>query len=144
MKYTLTTLFTALAFWAYSQNTIISVTIQARDCEYIGSFCGTDDDYQDLDSALKSKFRPKETAPSGTTSVTLGGVTNGVWARVLHQLRYDHFSSLGNNNEFTRVDAVLRALNNTWLTAALDADAVEFNNSHDANRARGRARIKRE
>jgi hypothetical protein len=144
MKYTLSTLFTILTFWAYSQNTIVSAVIQARDCEYIGSFTGNDDDYQDLDSALKSKFRPRETAPSGTTNVTLGGVTNGVWARVMHHLRYDPVACLGNNNEFTRVDAVLRALNNTWLTAALDADAVEFNNRHDGNRVRGRVRIKRE
>jgi hypothetical protein len=143
MKYTLILLL-MIPFLAKSQNTIISVTIQARDCEYIGSFSGNDDDYQDLDSSLKSKFRPRETAPSGTTNVTLGGVTNGVWARVVHQLRYDHLSSSGNNNEFTRVDAVLRALNNTWLTAALDADVVEFNNKHDANRARGRARLRRE
>ena len=143
MKYTLILLL-MIPLFSKSQNTIISVTIQARDCEYIGSFCGTDDDYQDLDSSLKSKFRPRETAPSGTTNVILGGVTNGVWARVVHHLRYDHFACIGNNNEFTRVDAVLRALNNAWLTAALDADITEFNNGHDANRARGRSRIKRE
>lgn len=143
MKYIIT--FILLVSIARAQNTVISVTIQARDCEYIGYFTGGDDQFQDLDSSLKSKFRPAASAPSGTTNVTLGGVTNGAWFQMIHKLRYDPFACFGNNNPFTRIDAVLRALNNAWLTAALDADALDFdNNGYTFNRSRGRARIKRE
>lgn len=128
-----------------TQTTIISVTIQARDCEYIASFTGTEEQFQDLDSAMKSKFRPAFSAPSGTTNVTLGGATNGTWYQIMYRLRRDFFACQGNNNEFTRIDVVLRALNNVWLTAALDADALDWeNNGHTPIRTNGRRRLKHE
>lgn len=144
MKYTLTTLFTALAFWAYSQNTIVSAVVQARDCEVIGYYTRANDDYQDLDSSLKSKFRPAFSAPSGTTNVTVGGVTNGTWAQLMYTLRRDAVVSFGNNSVFSRLDANLRAINNTYLTAQLDADATAFDNLGTDRRADGRSRLKHE
>jgi hypothetical protein len=128
-----------------SQETNISVTLQARDCEFIGSFTGSDDLYQDLDSLLKNKFRPGSTAPSGTTNVVITGITNTVWFRVCYFLRRKSTALNGNNNPFTRTDAALRAASNTWLTNALDADAVDWDlDGYTNDRAIGRKRLKKE
>src|SRR6185436_14789824 len=110
MKYTLTTLFVFISLVCLSQNTIVAPVIEARDCEVIGYYIKGNDDYQDLDSVLKSKFRPAFSAPSGTTTVTVNGVTNGAWAQLMYTLRRDAYVSLSNNSIFSRIDAALRAL----------------------------------
>lgn len=144
MKYTLLTLFIALSLGLCAQNTIVAPVIQARDCEVIGYYIKGTDDYQDLDSVLKSKFRPAFSAPSGTTSVTVNGATNGTWAQLMYTLRRDAYVSLGNNSVFSRIDAALRALSNTYLTAQLDADATAFDNTLTDRRSDGRSRLKHE
>lgn len=143
MKYIITLLL-LIPLFAKCQTTIISVTIQARDLEYIGSVIGGNDIYQDADSSLKSKFRPAFSAPSGTTNVTVGGITNGTWVDIAKLLHRDAFASAGNNSVWGRVDVALRAAANTYLTAQLDADATDFDNTSTANRARGRSRLKHE
>ena len=144
MKYTLTTLFVLISLVCLSQNTIIAPVIQARDCEIIGYYTRSNDDYQDLDSVLKSKFRPAFSAPSGTTNVTVNGATNGVWAQLMYTLRRDAYVSAGNNSVFSRIDAALRALANSYLTGQLDADATAFDNTATSIRAIGRSRLKHE
>ena len=144
MKYTLLTLFICAPMWILAQTTIISPVIQARDCEVIGYYIKGIDDYQDIDSSLKSKFRPAFSAPQGTTNVTVGGATNGTWAQLMYTLRRDANVSFGNNSVFTRIDAALRTLNNTYLTAQLDADVAAFDNNATAIRANGRLRLKHE
>lgn len=129
---------------AQNETSIISVTIQARDCEYIGYFTN-EDKYQDIDSAMKSKFRPPANAPSGTTNVTLGGATARAWYEVVYRLRREAEALNGNNNPFTRIDAAVRAVSNTWLTTALDADSTAWdNNGYTIKRTAGRQRLKRE
>jgi len=144
MKYTLTTLFVLISLVCLSQNTIVAPVIEARDCEVIGYYIKGNDDYQDLDSVLKSKFRPAFSAPSGTTTVTVNGATNGAWAQLMYTLRRDAYVSLGNNSIFSRIDAALRALANSYLTGQLDADATAFGNTTTAYRANGRSRLKHE
>lgn len=143
MKYIITLLL-LIPLIGRSQNTIVSPVIQARDLEYIGSFLSGDDRFQDLDSSLKSKFRPAFSAPSGTTNVTVGGVTNGTWAQLMYVPLRDVYASQGNNSVFSRVDTNLRALSNTYLTAQLDADATAFDNTTTSFRASGRSRLKHE
>lgn len=144
MKYTLTTLSVFISIACLSQNTVIAPVIQARDCEVIGYYTRATDDYQDLDSVLKSKFRPAFSAPSGTTNVTVNGATNGTWAQLMYTLRRDAYVSFGNNSVFSRIDAALRALSNTYLTAQLDADATAFDNLLTDRRGDGRSRLKHE
>lgn len=128
-----------------NETSIIAPVHQARDCEYIAHFTGTEDRWQDIDSSLKSKFRPPANAPSGTTNVTVGGATARAWFDVAARLRREPEALNGNNNPFTRVDASLRAVGNAWLTAALDADAVLWDSSGYTNyRTAGRQRLKRE
>lgn len=144
MKYTLLTLFIALSLGLCAQTNIIAPVIQARDCEVLGYYTRANDDYQDLDSVLKSKFRPAFSAPSGTTNVTVNGATNGAWAQLMYTLRRDAYISFGNNSVFSRIDAALRALNNVYLTAQLDSDATAFDSTSTAIRASGRSRLKHE
>jgi len=146
MKYTLIFILLLISLNLFAQETtIISVTLEARDCEIIGGFT-SGDFYQDLDSSLKSKFRPAANAPSGTTNVTLGGVTAGVWLDVDKRLRRDAACLVGNNNPYTRVETALRNTANAWLIAAMDADITFWDNNdgYSDRRARGRARLKRQ
>lgn len=129
---------------AQNENTIISVTLEARDVEFIAEFT-SGDYYQDLDSAIKSKFRPAANAPSGTTAVTLGGVTAGTWLEVDKRLRRDAAALVGNNNPYSRTETGLRATANSWLIAAMDADIIFWDNigGYSDKRGRGRNRAKR-
>ncbi len=128
-----------------NENSVIAPVIQARDCEYIGYFTGIEDRWQDIDSCLKSKFRPPASAPSGTTTVTVGGATAKAWFDISYRLRREAAAINGNNTPFTRIDAALRAISNTWLTAALDQDIIDWDTEgYSKNRTSGRQRLKRE
>jgi hypothetical protein len=95
----------------------ISVTLQARDCEYLGFFVAHNMDYEDLFDAIKSKFRVTN-APSGTNSVVIDSIYIIQWLRVSQRLRDDPYAIGG--NVYSRVDAALRALNNSHLTSRLN------------------------
>lgn len=130
---------------AQNETSIISVTLQARDCEYIGYFTGNEERWQDIDSAMKSKFRPASNAPSGTTNVVLGGATARAWFDIAYRLVREAPAVNGNNTPFTRLDAALRAVGNTWLTNALNQDIIEWDaGGYTNNRSAGRKRLKRE
>lgn len=146
MKHTIfILLFIPLLSKSQNETSIISVVIQARDCEYIGYFTGQEDRYEDIDSSLKSKFRPAESAPSGTTNVTVGGATARSWFEIAYRLRREAAAVNGNNTPFTRIDAVLRAVNNPWLTGKLDQDTSDWDaTGYTNNRTAGRKRLKRE
>lgn len=130
---------------AQNETSIISVTLQARDCEYIGYFTWQEERYQDIDSAMKSKFRPAASAPSGTANVVLGGATARAWFDIAYRLVREAPAVNGNNTPFTRLDAALRAVGNTWLTNALNQDIIEWDaGGYTNNRSAGRKRLKRE
>lgn len=134
-----------IPFIGFAQTTPINVTLQARDCEYIGYFTGQSEVYEDVDSLLKKAFRPAVSAPSGTTNVAINGATNGAWFQVSSRLRREAPALDGSNNPFTRLDAILRALNNVWLTGALDADTSAWDAAgYSNNRTAGRKRLKKE
>lgn len=129
--------------YAQPELAVISITAQARDFETVGAFSGGDDLFQDMDSVLKSKFRPQQTAPSGTTTVIVGSVTVQAWRAMMNILRDNSDINQGNNNEYTRLDVILRAINNAWLTAGLDADVLIKANRATGIRQTGRVRLKR-
>lgn len=130
---------------AQNETSIIAPIIQARDCEYIGYFSGSEDRWQDIDSSLKSKFRPAFSAPSGTTNVTVGGATARAWFDIAYRLVREAPAVNGNNTVFTRLDAALRAVGNTWLTNALNQDIIDWDAAgYTNNRNAGRRRLKHE
>lgn len=136
---------TPIILKAQNETSIIAPIAEARDCEYIGYFTGFDEKYQDIDSSLRSKFRPAFSAPSGTTAVTVGGATARAWYEVIYRLRREAAALSGNNNPFTRLDAAVRATGNTWLINALNTDATDWDAAgYTNNRSAGRKRLKRE
>lgn len=124
-----------------SDSAKITVTIQARDCEYMGFFISHHEDYEDLFDAMKTKFRVAN-PPSGTNNVVIDTIYTIQWLRVSERLRADPHAIGG--NVYSRVDAALRAINNVYLTSRLDEM-----NSRDVNiftdyRLVGRFRLRRQ
>lgn len=126
---------------AQSDSAKITVTIQARDCEYMGSFIAFHPDYEDLFDAMKLKFRVAN-PPTGTTNVVIDTIYTIQWVRVSERLRDDPYAIGG--NVYSRVDAALRAINNSYLTSRLDAlnnrDTELFTNY----RTLGRLKLRRQ
>lgn len=125
-----------------SSLTKINANIQARDLEYLGGSVLSQNDgtYEDLYDAAKKKFRVSNT-PANNTSVAVDSVTVGVWLSVATALRRDYIAVLG--GVFSRVDAVLRAKNNVWLTAKLDAGEAHDQQTYANRRNAGRTKLSR-
>jgi hypothetical protein len=132
MKNILTLLF-LVPFIAFTQvdsaQLKVTVTLQARDAEYIGFFIGHNIDYEDLFDALKAKFRVTS-PPAGTTNVTVDTIAIAQWLGVSAKLRTDPYAIGG--SVFSRIDASLRAVNHAYLTGRLNVmdseDAGVFTN----------------
>lgn len=101
----------------------ITVTLQARDAEFIGFFIGHNIDYEDLFDGLKAKFRVAS-PPTGTTNVTVDTIPIAQWLSVSAKLRTDPYAIGG--SVFSRIDAALRAVNHSYLTGRLNVmDATD-------------------
>lgn len=119
----------------------VTVTIQARDCEYLGVYIAFNQDYEDLFDAMKAKFRVVN-PPSGTTNVVVDTITIVQWLGVINQLQADPFAVGG--SVFTRVDAALRAVNNEYLTRILNEKSVANTNIFMNMRVLGRNRLRKQ
>lgn len=126
---------------AQSDSAKITVTIQARDCEYIGSFVAFHPDFEDLFDAMKLKFRVSS-PPTGTTNVVIDTIYTIQWVRVSERLRDDPMAIGG--AVFSRVDAALRAISNSYLTARLDALNNRDTELFTTNRTLGRLKLRRQ
>lgn len=126
---------------AQDENTKVTVTIQARDCEFIGFYIAHAPEFEDLFDAMKVKFRVAS-PPSGTTNVVLDTIPIGQWLSVSARLRTDPYAIGG--LVFSRYDVALRAVGNSFMTARLDAmntaDTEVFTNF----RLTGRARLRKQ
>ena len=118
----------------------INVSIQARDAEYIGSFIAYQQEYDLLFDALKSKMRIAN-PPINQTLVAIDSISVGTWLSVSNHIRKDYIANQG--GVFTRLDAVLRAKNNAYLTRLLN-DAKTFDiRQYKDRRKSGRFNIRR-
>lgn len=118
-----------VSFAAFAQDsTKITVPIQARDVYYISAGIYNDYATAELFDSIKVKVRVGN-PPNGTTVVNLTGYTMD-WFDVLVQLRNNaHALKL---NHAQRVDVLLRAVNQPFLTAKIDSlDSRDI--SHDGN-----------
>jgi hypothetical protein len=131
--------FTALA-QADSSKAKITVSIQARDCEYIAALTNGDNIMEDIDSVLKKRWRPASQSPSGNTLVSVDSIELRAWREVVKRLRAQD----DGDEEFGRVDAVLRATNNTWLIDKLNKDSGNLDDISSEKRQYGRSRLKKE
>lgn len=118
----------------------INVSIQARDAEYIGSFIAYQQSYDELFDELKTKMRIAK-PPINQNLVTLDSISVSTWLSVANHIRKDYIAT--QKGVFSRLDAMLRANNNKYLTRLLN-DAVSFDNrQYINNRQSGRKNIRK-
>ena len=104
----------------------ITLSIQARDVEYISGFIWNNDFYENLVDSIKPAYR-KLVNPGATTTVKITGYTKD-FIEVVKMLRND-VCAIKNNGD-TRLISLLSALNvpyiNTKITGFTDADNSQF------------------
>jgi hypothetical protein len=121
----------------------INVSIQARDAEYIGSFLSSGfyrADYDELFDQLKVKMRISN-PPINQNSVAVDSIPIRTWLSIMQQIRMDYIAVQA--GIFTRVDAILRAKNNDYLTRILNLANTRDTEAYINNRRQGRINIRR-
>lgn len=130
-------LFSATATAQDNENTKVTVSIQARDCEFIGLYVANDPEFEELYDAMKAKFRIAS-PPSGTTAVAIDTIPIGQWLSISAKLRTAPYAIMG--SVWARYDAALRASNNVYMTGRLNVmdagDTEIFTNFRIAGRAK--------
>jgi hypothetical protein len=118
----------------------INVSIQARDAEYIGEHIAFKQEYDLLFDALKSKMRI-DNPPINQTLVVIDSISVGTWLSLSNHIRKDYIAIQA--GVFTRLDAILRAKNNSYLTRLLnDANTFDIRQYTDRRKS-GRVNIRR-
>lgn len=124
----------------FAQDSVkVTLSVQARDLEYIGSFIFNDNSTEDLYDSLKVKFRVPNPA-TGTTTVSVTGYTLD-WLSVANRLNNDATALKALCTK--RVTDLLRAVNQPYLTGKLDAINTADQNTFQAMRQFGRSKLRR-
>lgn len=113
----------------------ISVTINARDCEYVSLLMERNNKFENLDSTLKAKFRVAS-PPSNATNVIIDSIEGRAWLDICRSLSID-ITAL-HANCFKRVSDAVRATTSVWIINKLDKDATQRDSDYDFRRAFGR------
>ena len=104
----------------------ITLSIQARDVEYISGFIWNNEFYESLVDSIKPAYR-KLVNPTATTPVVIKGYTKD-FIEVVKMLRND-VCAIQNNSD-TRLISLLSALNvpyiNTKITGFTNDDNTQF------------------
>lgn len=124
-----------------SSSVKINVNIQARDLEYMAAVLPYSLEYEDVYDAAKAKFRVAS-PPSGNTNVAIDSVTVGTWLKIALLLQDNTIAVAA--NVYSRVEAVLRAKNNAWLTGKLNWYIADGTNYYNNLRAIGRKRLRKQ
>lgn len=118
----------------------LTITAQARDFEIIGGFAFTDNLLENLYDSLKVKWRVANPPALATTPVAITAYVID-WKSVISRLKTNVVAIKG--GPLARIEALLRALNNTTLNTFIDAidaqDTAEFTNQ----RLFGRLKLRR-
>lgn len=124
-----------------NDNTKVTVTLQARDCEFAGYFIAHVPEFEEMYDAMKAKFRVA-VPPTGTANVVIDTIPIGQWVAISAKLRTDPYAIGG--SVWARYDAALRAAGNTYMTGRLNemdtGDTQIFTNY----RTLGRFRLRRQ
>lgn len=114
----------------------ITLSIQARDVEYISGFIWNNDFYENLVDSIKPAYR-KLVNPTATTPVLVKGYTKD-FIEVLKMFRNDVYAI--RNNAESRLTSSLSALNipyiNTQLQDFASADNIQFRYGKSAGKWR--------
>jgi len=103
---------------------VITLSIQARDVEYISGFIWNNDFYESLVDSIKPAYR-KLVNPTATTPVVIKGYTKD-FIEVVKMLRNDVCAI--KNNADTRLISLLSALNIPYINTKI----TEFNNADNS------------
>lgn len=116
----------------------INLSVQARDIELISGLLPYSEEYEDAYDAAKAKFRV-QTPPTGTTSVSIDSVEVGTWLNIWLVLKRNPYA-IGASVD-SRIETVLRAKNNVWLTGKINALIVDGTNYYNHLKDLGRKRL---
>lgn len=119
----------------------ISFTMQARDCEILANYTFYENNFEELDSVMKVRFRVAS-PPSGNTNVQIDSIRVRDLREIAHKLR-DNPIAL-NGGVWTRYDAAVRAANNTWLNNRLNQDESSVQTLFNNQRLIGRRRLRKD
>lgn len=140
MKKIILALAVLISLQSFSQDSVkITITPQARDLEYIGSFIFNSNENEDLYDSLKVKFRIVN-PPTGNTTVSVTGYTED-WLRVYNRLINDATALKANCT--SRLGTILRAVNQVYLTGKLDDIDVADGQTFQTMRRFGRQKLRR-
>lgn len=120
-----------------SDSVEVTISIQARDVEYITGFIYNVEFYENLLDSIKPAYK-KLNNPNATTPVVIKGYTKD-FIEVVKMLRNDVCAI--KNNVDTRLISLLSALNVTYINTKIqeftDADNTQFS----YNRSSGKRRL---
>ena len=140
MKYLLLAL-TLIVLKASGQDSVkISVTLQARDLEYIGYHVSFNERFESIFDSAKLFFRVPS-PPSGTTAIKIDSIPIAQWLGVSLQLRYDPIAVLGNVH--SRLVTALGNVNNTYLNSKLAELDTQDTAEYMRRRQAGRFKLRR-
>ena len=129
-----------LSLASFGQDSVkITITPQARDCEYMGAFLFNDNSLEELYDSIKVKFRVQN-PPTGNTTVSVTGYTMD-WLNMFRRLKNDQTALKANCT--SRLENLLRAVNQVYLTGKLDALDTADTETFQAFRQLGRNKLRR-
>lgn len=126
---------------ADSANSKPSVTLQARDIEYLLNFTGFEPKYDKMDSVFVAKLSVSS-PPTGTTNVTCDSVKAKHWLSIFERMRFD---ALGvDQGIWNRLKAALNSTSFSWLTVRITRSDDAANEAQSEMRSNGRKRARKE
>lgn len=129
-----------LSFAQDSSEIKISISVQARDIEFVSIFIAGNESFEELWDNIKVKFR-QQVVPAGNDVVVMDTVS-------LQALLNLH-GFLNNNaiavkkNVFSRFDLILRATNQSWLISRINETVSHDDAQYSNLRLSGRNRLRR-
>ena len=141
MKKIITILYILISFSCKAQDsTVIIITPQARDCELWTFFIYNDNISEPIYDSLKVKFRVQN-PPSGNTTVSITGYTID-FINAFKRISGDQYAVKANT--VSRIESLLRALNQAYLTSRLDAIVSGDTETIQTMRQFGRKKLQRQ
>ena len=139
MKKILSLIVILISLQSFSQDSVkLTFSIQARDVEYVASISSMDSDEGFFDS-VKHKFRVQN-EPTGTTLVPMTLYTIDV-LNGFTRLKNDPTALKANCT--SRIETILRALNDAYLTGKLDEMDANDTATFQTMRQVGRFKLKK-
>lgn len=143
MKKILTLLLIIISVNSFAQvdgKTKLSVTLAAKDCEYIVKYFEKTNKYEDIDSVLKKKWRVAS-PPTNNASVIIDSVQGNVLFDIWNKLSVDNVATSDTAKVHKRFSDACRettGANGSWLRDKITNSGLkQFVKEQDDTRANG-------